>query len=401
MQASSGTAPFSTQGQQRLKPPMQKKRPKVVFLICDAGGGHRSAANALNNALERKYPEQYETEIVDIGDLLGPVGKVLNDGFCQSYNLALRHGQYWLEPLIFSTLTTSRKVLEPLGIQYMRTFLEEKQPDLLVTLIHGAHDALVPAFKSYRQIPHITVVTDAVTIRKSWVDNSCHEIFVSTEEARQSCLDLGIHKEKLTLMGHPLDPRFAEPVDTAALQKRHQLNPESFTIMMMMGGTGGKNIYRFSRDLERAGLPIQILACCGSDQPLLKKMKRFAEYAKVPIKVFAYTDQIPELMSLSDLIITKPGPGTIMEALARDLPLIIDDTHYTMYQEKGNLDYVRNYNLGRVIHQRHELLPTVHRLLENPSTYAALKASVRQHKRPEASLEIAQRIHQHLTQFGA
>lgn len=401
MPASSGTAPFSGPhlGQKDLQAVSIQARPKVVFLVCDAGGGHRSAAQALTDALHQSHPDRYETEIADIDELLGPVGKVISEAYCQSYNLALRHGQYWLEPWIFNSLTASRKLLEPLGIRYMQNFLASRQPDLLVTLIHGSHDAMVPALQTYREIPYLTVVTDAVTIRKSWVDKACHEIIVSTQEAQAACLEWGISAQNLRLIGHPVNPRFAQDViDLPALRQRYQLDADRFTIMMMMGGTGGRNIYRFSKCLEQAGLPVQILACCGSDRRLQHKMERFAQTSTIPTRVFAYTHEIPELMSLSNLIVTKPGPGTIMEALARDLPLIIDDTHYTMYQEKGNLDFVRKYNLGRVIHQVSELLPIVQSLLDNPEDYAILKDAVIRHKRPRASLDIAERIHQHMLQ---
>lgn len=400
MQHSSGTSSLSypTSPQSLRALPEAGFKPRVIFLVCEAGGGHHSAARALTAALHQTYPDTYETETISVENLLGPVGKVMGETFSQSYNVALRHGQYWLEPWIFGALTASRKLCESIGVGYLTRFLEAKRPDLLVTLIHGAHDAMVPAIQRYGGLPHLTVITDAVSIRSSWLHPGCDEFVVSTEEARQSCLEQGIPAERLRHIGHPVDPRFAHPTETVQdLRRRFFIAPNRFTIMMMMGGTGGKNILRFTRQLAEANLPVQVIACCGTDKGLARRMQKYALKAPFPVKVFGYTTEIPNLMSLSNLIITKPGPGTIMEAMARDLPMIVDDTNYTMWQEKGNLDYVRKYNLGRVIEKRQELVPVVQELLDNPAAYAAMKKAVGQHKCPDASLQIATLIHQRLS----
>src|SRR5512140_1428529 len=41
------------------------KKPRVVFLFSDTGGGHRSAAQAIIEALEMDYPAQASIEMVD------------------------------------------------------------------------------------------------------------------------------------------------------------------------------------------------------------------------------------------------------------------------------------------------------------------------------------------------
>lgn len=376
----------------------QAAKRRVLFLIVDAGGGHRSAANAISRCLDREYPGLYDYELAEVSYTIGPLGRFLGATYSGLYNAALQTGHYWLEPWIFGALSQSRDVLLPVGLPHFRKYIKDRSPDMLVTLIHGSHEVTHAMMQKDGHIPNMTVVTDAATIRPSWVHPYCDQVIVSTDEARQACLDLGIASERINVLGHPIDPRFARPSPPVSeLRKRFDLAEDRFTIMIMMGGTGGKNIYRFSRLLQEAELPVQIVACCGSDKRLLAQVEQLAEAsATVPIKALGFSDEIPNLMALSDLIITKPGPGTIMEAMAKDLPMIIDDTNYTMWQEKGNLDYVRKHNLGRIIVDHSELLPVVRALLNEPTALDLMRENIRHHKKPEATHQIAQLIHQRL-----
>jgi UDP-N-acetylglucosamine:LPS N-acetylglucosamine transferase len=376
--------------------PMRKRR--ILFLIVDAGGGHRSAANAISRCLEREYPDLYDLELAEVSYTIGPFGRLLGATYAGLYNVALQTGNYWLEPWIFGALSQSRDILMPMGLPHFRKYMKERSPDMLVTLIHGSHEVTHAMMQKDGHIPNMTVVTDAATIRPSWVHPYCDQVIVSTDEARQACLNLGITPERIDVLGHPIDPRFARPSPPVAeLRQRFGLREDRFTMMIMMGGTGGKNIYRFSRLLQEAELPVQIVACCGSDKRLLAQVEQLAQASdRVPIKALGFSDEIPDLMALSDLIITKPGPGTIMEAMAKDLPMIIDDTNYTMWQEKGNLDYVRKHNLGRIIVDPSELLPVVRTLMNDATALALMRENIRRHKKPDATYQIAQRIHERL-----
>lgn len=377
--------------------PQARRKPRIGFVVCEAGGGHKAAARALTEALHQAYPETYDTVTVCVEDMIGPAGRMFGTFYSGSYNLALQGGHYWLEPVIYKALSASRKSFLPFGIAPFREALAKLDLDFIVMLIHGSHEVLAIAMERDGHIPNMTVVTDAVSLRPSWVHPNCDEVVVSTEDARKTVEKLGISPDKIKLIGHPLDPAFAQaPKPRAELRRRYFLQPDRFTIMMMMGGTGGRNIYRFSKTLVKSGLPVQIIACCGTDKWLYHNMSSLAANAPIPIKHFAYTKDISNLMAMSDLLITKPGPGTIMEALARDLPMVIDNSNYTMWQEVGNVEFVRRYNLGRVIEHIREFLPVVRELVEQQDLHTAMKDAVQRHKCTDASVQIVHRIHERM-----
>ena len=60
-------------------------------------------------------------------------------------------------------------------------------------------------------------------------------------------------------------------------------------------------------------------------------------------------DQIPYFMSLSDFFIGKPGPGSISEALAMKLPVIVERNSWTLPQERYNADWVLEKDVGIVV----------------------------------------------------
>jgi 1,2-diacylglycerol 3-beta-galactosyltransferase len=62
--------------------------------------------------------------------------------------------------------------------------------------------------------------------------------------------------------------------------------------------------------------------------------------------VLGFTDKIPEYFRAVDLLVTKAGPGTLAEANAVQLPVIVYD--YVPGQERGNVDFVRRNGLGLI-----------------------------------------------------
>ncbi|PIQ28241.1 hypothetical protein COW36_04610 [bacterium (Candidatus Blackallbacteria) CG17_big_fil_post_rev_8_21_14_2_50_48_46] len=391
----SSTGSLTSEAMSKITPGASK--PRVVFIVCEAGGGHHSAARAITQALHHAYPHQFDTVTVNVEDMIGPFGRFLGTVYVGSYNLALQHGHYWLEPWIFGSLSGSRTSLLPFGVPHFRKALAKLKPDMVVMLIHGAHEVMNATLQRDGYIPNLTVVTDAVTIRDSWVHPYCDQIIVSTPEAREACIQHGVEAQKIEILGHPMDIRFSQPLPPReVLRKQYGLAADRFTLLIMMGGSGGKNILRFSEMIAASQLPVQVLAICGKDQKLFQQMQEFASQAPIPIHPFGFTTEVPSLMSISDAVITKPGPGTIMEAMACDLPIILDDSNYTMYQEKGNVDFIRDNGIGTVIDESSELIPAIRNLIENPAAYQAMRENIRKNKRVDAGLRVAEQIHTRL-----
>jgi UDP-N-acetylglucosamine:LPS N-acetylglucosamine transferase len=91
--------------------------------------------------------------------------------------------------------------------------------------------------------------------------------------------------------------------------------------------------------------------------------------------VMPFTDRVPDLMAVSDLIITKPGPGTITEAMAMRLPILIDSTTPILSWEKANIDLIMNYGIGDFIEDFEEVEPLIREFLYDSELRQKMQAS--------------------------
>ncbi len=147
-----------------------------------------------------------------------------------------------------------------------------------------------------------------------------------------------------------LNPRYYEPVtvdrgpDRAALG----LDPERPTALMMFGGEGSTAMLNIARRLDASGLDVQIIAICGKSKKLEAAMR--ALQGRIRIHVEGFTREVPRFMRLADFFIGKPGPGSISEAVAMGLPVIIERNHWTLPQERYNADWVEEQGVGISLH---------------------------------------------------
>ena len=134
----------------------------------------------------------------------------------------------------------------------------------------------------------------------------------------------------------------------------------------MVGGEGSGGLQDAVRMISRARLAVQLLIITGRNKRLYAHLQRTRSNLHVPAKIFGFVHNMPEMMRASDVIVTKAGPGTICEALACELPIILSS--YVPGQEEGNVDFVLHNEVGTLARDPDELVDTLRRLLKPGST---------------------------------
>jgi 1,2-diacylglycerol 3-beta-galactosyltransferase len=152
-------------------------------------------------------------------------------------------------------------------------------------------------------------------------------------------------------------------------------------------------MYEIVNEFNREKLKIQLIVIAGRNKSLVTRLKRNARKFHFPIRVLGFTDQVHEIMAESDLIITKAGPGTIAEALAMGLPIIV--TSWLPGQEEGNVEFVVRENVGRVSKEPARVVEIVRELTQT-SEFEELKKNIKRVSRPQAAMEIAREIFRYL-----
>ncbi len=370
---------------------------KILYLFSDTGGGHRSAATAIMHAVEHLRKDMIGQEMVDVfatcsgflnvfAKLYGPVIKYSPKIWGQLY--------YWLDDE--KKLQRLEKMSHPFILKELTNLIRENSPDVIVSVHPMINHLTAQAIKeSGKKIPFVLVITDPVTLHRAWITPAVDFVIVATPEAKQHAMQYGMPETKIKIVGMPIDPKFfLKDEDKEKARKKNKLKPNLFTILLMGGGEGAGKMDELIEELNQQKLKVQLIIIAGRNKNLEQRLRRDIKKYSFPMQVYGFTDKVHEIMAESDLIITKAGPGTIAEAMAMNLPIII--TSWLPGQEEGNVEFVVRENVGRVSKDPEKVVEIVRELLYDTKSFDEMKKNIKRVSRPHAAVEIAHEIFRYL-----
>jgi 1,2-diacylglycerol 3-beta-galactosyltransferase len=393
----------------------------ILFLIADTGAGHRSAANAIRNAItlisqkeqeewqarqqdgtddgeQRDVPPAPPTYRIEIVDVFEEYSRFPLREAVKLYGPTIRYnpkiyGRVFRMSNVGRRATAVQSAASPLMLDGLLRLITGVQPDVIVSIHPLLNYITIKALKELQlRIPFITVVTDLVSLHYSWFAPGADAYIVPTEQAKQLYLSRGLDPKRVHMLGMPIDPKFTRPTESKKeLQRKVGLEPGLPVVLLVGGGDGAGGLQDAVRAISRARLPVQLLVITGRNRRLYAHLQRTKQSFHVLVKVFGFVQNMPEMMRASDVVITKAGPGTINEALACDLPIILSG--YVPGQEEGNVDFVLKNDVGILAYDSIELVDGLRRLVTPGS--ATLRRQLENAKRlsrPYASFDIAHAI---------
>jgi processive 1,2-diacylglycerol beta-glucosyltransferase len=195
---------------------------------------------------------------------------------------------------------------------------------------------------------------------------------------------------KIKSLGIPFDPKFNEDIPKDNLIHKLKLKLDIPNILIMGGGQGLGPIKTIIRSLEKVKREIQEIVVAGTNKKLYKSLKRRIRKYKKRILLFGYVDNINELMSISDIIITKPGGVTTAEALAKKIPMIIIKP--IPGQEASNTNYLISKGAALKIDKPKDTGILIEELLADPQKLTMIRESAQRISKPNASFDIARLV---------
>lgn len=366
---------------------MSNKR--VLFLFSDTGGGHRSAAEAIIEALILKYGTSIQSEMVDILKEYSP--PPLNR-FPTLYPSMVKIPKAWKLGFYLSNGPTQAKVLNVSSPLYMQNKIKEMTvihaSDLIVCVHPLGVANILPALDKQHP-PFITVVTDLVSTHAFWFHKNADLCIVPTDSARQRAINFGIEPEKIIVVGLPVALKFCEHVGNKN-QLRETLGwPQNkLTTLIIGGGEGMGPLEQTALALDNSNLPITLVIVTGRNEKLKRKLETLKWLH--PTYIYGFTQQMPEMMTAADILLTKAGPGTISEALNIGLPMIL----YSKLpgQEDGNIDYISSEGAGVWAPTIKEILSTISLWNDQPELLEKIINNCKRISKPNASEKIAEII---------
>ena len=359
--------------------------------MSDTGGGHRAAALAINEAIHHLYPDKYDTIIEDIWKehTPWPMNKIPD-----VYPWMTGAGMpVWKLIWLMSTTVPSHKLLlsgvSPLVKRRLAGYYREVQPDLIVS-VHPLMNHLGVKIRNQAgltNVPFATTVTDMVTIHPAWIYPGVDFCTVPTEPARDLALNWGMPASKIVVTGQPVGLKFAHQAkDKAALKAELGLFPDRRTVLVVGGGEGFGRVFDIARAIAAQAPHGQMMVVSGRNAALKEKLE--AVKWEIPVRIFGFVTNMPELMGAADILVTKAGPGTISEAFIAGLPVILSG--YIPGQEAGNVAYVQEHQAGLLCEDPARIGYLVQQWMDpNNAILQQMAGNAAALARPDAAMKIA------------
>jgi len=377
---------------------MDPNAPKILIISSDTGGGHRSAAAAIVAGIQSFVEgESYTIQTVRAIEEAHQITARL----VVLYNWLLRNRQHWMKYLYWAInrfRPDTREFFYKRTVGYVADLFERWCPQIVVSVHPLTQHMFARVLKELglaERIPLVTVVTDPYYgFWKGWACDDVKLYLVASDEARQQLIDYGIAPQRIKVSGMPVHPKFAFPDEHAAQAARRALglDAEKFTVFLNAGWEGGGNIPEIFRELVHGELDVQAIFLAGRNEALRSEAELVAAEAKFPIKVIGYSEEVEQLMRAANVMISKLGGLTTFEALSCRVPIIADATTEPMPQEAGTVNLIVKRGAGVLLQHASDIVPVVHRMIEDSKHYASLRAATITLAIPNATKRIVEEI---------
>lgn len=366
------------------------KKPHVLFLFSDTGGGHRSAAEAVIEALGLEFPDAFTTEMVDFFKEYAPIPF---NKMPELYPQMVKAPRLWQAGFYATDGRSRARVITgafwPYARRAARKLLAAHPSDIIVTTHLAANSAGLKALGTHRDCRFITVVTDPVTTHALWFDKRADLILVPTEIARERAIFCHMPPEKVYVVGQPVAERYCAPIgDKRALRKKLGWLQDKMLVLLIGGGEGMGPIAHTADAINASGLDLGLVIVAGRNERLKAKLE--SRDWKIPARVYGFTRDLPDFMRAADVLVTKAGPGTIAESLIAGLPIILNAR--VPGQEDGNVTYVEKEQVGVWAPRTDRVVCALKNWLENPEERERFAKNCLRAARPQSARLIARFI---------
>ena len=355
---------------------------RIIIFYATYGGGHLSAARSIKENIETNYTDN-EVKLVDCMEY---VNKIINKVTTKAYSEMAKKAPntwgklYWdsQKGPIAHISTTSNKLLS----YKLNNLLEDFKPDLIIST-HPFSSQMCGYLKKTGKLNAkiATVMTDYAPHDQWLVFNEYVDyFFVSHQEMKHQLHEKGIPNEKIFATGIPLSNKFLLKYDKAQILQNFGLSPDRKTILFFGGGEfglGKTQTLKIFKSFVENNNNIQIVAISGKNPKMKENFENLVKELDKQqfVKVLEYTDKVPQLMSISDLVVTKPGGLTTTESLASGLPIVVINP--IPGQEEENAAYLEKHKVAIWIKKNDNVEQILNELFSDQSKMREMKIMAR------------------------
>lgn len=286
---------------------------KVIVFYASYGGGHLSAAKSIKEYIDNNFSD-VQAELIDcINYISKRLDKITTSAYkCMAKNSPKLWGNIYnnsQKGILSKVSNTANRYLA----SKLYHLFEEKKPDIIIST-HPFGSQMTSYLKKTGKVNCVlaSILTDFAPHDQWLVGNEFIDyFFVAHDGMKYSLIDSGIPESKVFATGIPVSNRFLKKYDKNEIFNSFKLDSNKKVILFFGGGEFGLgkertiSIFKF---LCQNTDKYQIVAISGKNQKMKKSFEELLnEKNKDSIKILEYTNKVPELMSISSLVITKPG----------------------------------------------------------------------------------------------
>lgn len=365
---------------------------KIVILYASFGGGHLKAAEALREYYRTTYPN-YEVMFIDALKYTNPeLNTLLTKTYVQiAKNIPKAWGKIY-DIADQATVTDFTAVLTKTVAKKFNNLILDFNPDIILCTHPFAVDMLSILKKKDKLDAKIGLVLTDYASHQLWLSQpETVDAFFVAHDVMVSELNLqGIDKKHVFATGIPVLNKFTTALDNTQILNDFGFDKDIFTVLFFPGGEYGlaKNNNIFKALLRISN--IQIVTVTGRNEKLKKSFEKLASHSRKKIQILGYTDKIPELLSISDIAITKPGGLTTSECIVTNTPIVVCSP--LPGQEEHNSNYILNNGLGFRIFENSNKLLTIRSIINNKERLKQVKEIGKVLAKPNAAKDICEKM---------
>jgi 1,2-diacylglycerol 3-beta-galactosyltransferase len=291
----------------------------------------------------------------------------------EAYNILVRAGATrFLVPLLrglHAAIALRRRAL----VRHLAAFLRDRAPAAVVSVMPNFNAVIRDAVRqAHPGVRFLVLLTDLADFPpRFWMVPGLDRVIVGSERALSQALELGLPRSRVTrASGMVLHPRFHPrpgPEARARFRSRLRIAADAFVVLVLFGGKGAPEIDPIVAALLDARDDWRVVAICGDNPPLFEAVARRAAGSGGKLHALGFTHEVAAALSASDLLVTKPGPGSLAEAFHMRVPVIVTANAATVPQERFNTRFVEEHGLGIVVRHWREIPPAAGALAADPA----------------------------------
>lgn len=293
---------------------------KVLILSCGTGGGHNTAAKAVQEELISKG---IKADFIEYLDIVNPkIKDKVNNLYIKS---TIGKGKIFKKVYGLGRIYQKTNLKSP--VYLLNSFSKKKLYDYIknnnyryVITTHLFASQALTAIKMEHDIHFMQIATDYVSI-PFWEETNPDYFVIPSKELENDFTKKGINKEILKPYGIPVKKEFREKYDKEEYRKKLNLEENKKYIIILNGSMGFGNVIELVKKLERELKDVNLIVSCGNNNDLLEKLKNDYSNNK-KIITLPYTDNLSMYIKSSDIVLSKPGGLTSTEVATLRKPFI-------------------------------------------------------------------------------